>query len=41
VHLIHSGWRSTPEWEEARRWQDQAWDQAFERLEQLANGESA
>ena len=41
VHLIHTGWRSTPEWEEARRWQDQAWSGAFERLEKLVNDESA
>ena len=41
VHLIHSGWRGTPEWEEARRWQGQAWSVAFERLEKLVNGESA
>jgi uncharacterized protein YndB with AHSA1/START domain len=36
VHLIHSGWRSTPEWEEARQWQEQAWTVALARLEQQA-----
>ena len=41
VHVVHSGWRSTPEWEEARRWQGQAWSGAFERLEKLVNGERA
>jgi len=38
VHLVHSGWRSTPEWEEARQWQAQAWHMAFARLERLVNG---
>jgi uncharacterized protein YndB with AHSA1/START domain len=29
VTLLHSGWRSTPEWQEAAAWQDRAWDYAF------------
>ena len=33
VHLVHSGWRSTPEWEEARQWQEKAWGMALEVLE--------
>jgi uncharacterized protein YndB with AHSA1/START domain len=33
VHLVHSGWRSAPEWEEARQWQARAWRVAFEALE--------
>jgi uncharacterized protein YndB with AHSA1/START domain len=33
VHLIHSGWRSTREWEEARQWQARAWGEAFKELE--------
>ena len=37
VHLIHSGWRSSPEWEEARQWQRIAWDGAFKALEKLVN----
>lgn len=37
VHLIHSGWRSAPEWEEARQWQDRAWRAAFQSLEQQVN----
>jgi ADP-ribose pyrophosphatase YjhB (NUDIX family)/uncharacterized protein YndB with AHSA1/START domain len=41
VHLLHSGWRSGPEWEEARQWQGQAWSVAFERLDRLIQGESA
>ena len=38
VHLIHSGWRSTKEWEEARQWQGRAWSKTFEELEKLVNG---
>lgn len=38
AHLIHSGWRSTAEWEEARRWQEQAWRQAFAELVKRVNG---
>ena len=36
VHLIHSGWRSTPEWEEARAWQERAWAGALAKLERTA-----
>ena len=36
VHLIHSGWRSSPEWEEARAWQEKAWTGAFEELKRVA-----
>jgi uncharacterized protein YndB with AHSA1/START domain len=36
VHLIHSGWRSPPEWEEARLWQERAWTGAFKKLEGVA-----
>jgi len=32
VHLIHSGWRSAPEWEAARVWQERAWLGALARL---------
>ncbi|MEC9407508.1 MAG: SRPBCC domain-containing protein [Pseudomonadota bacterium] len=35
VHLVHSGWRRTPDWEEARQWQARAWSVAFEQLEAL------
>ncbi len=34
VHLIHSGWRSSVEWEEAGQWQDRAWGFAFQALEE-------
>jgi uncharacterized protein YndB with AHSA1/START domain len=39
VHLVHSGWRSSAEWEEARLWQGHAWRGAFEELEKLVNDE--
>jgi len=41
VHLIHSGWTSTGEWEEAWQWQDGAWGIAFAELEKRVNGGSA
>jgi uncharacterized protein YndB with AHSA1/START domain len=34
VHLVHSGWRSAPEWEEARQWFVKAWEYAFNQLEE-------
>ena len=33
AHLIHSGWRSGPEWEDARQWFERAWSAAFEQLQ--------
>ena len=33
VHVIHSGWRSSEEWEEARVWQEKAWIKVLETLE--------
>ena len=41
VHLVHSGWRSGPEWSEARAWQERAWATAFAALERLADHRSA
>ena len=38
VHLIHSGWKSSAEWEEARLWFEKAWDSAFEELRKQVNG---
>ena len=38
VHLVHAGWRRTPDWEEARAWQEQAWTYAFEALSRRVNG---
>jgi uncharacterized protein YndB with AHSA1/START domain len=32
AHLIHSGWRSAPQWEEARQWFENSWSSAFEEL---------
>jgi uncharacterized protein YndB with AHSA1/START domain len=40
VHLVHSGWRSTPAWEEARAWQERAWRSAFSELQKRAQGEA-
>ena len=37
VHLIHSGWRGSADWEEARQWQNRAWEIAFEKLEKQVN----
>ena len=36
VHLVHSGWRSSPEWQEARTWQENAWTAALTELERVA-----
>jgi uncharacterized protein YndB with AHSA1/START domain len=37
VHLVHSGWRGTPEWDEARQWQERAWNVAFDELDKQIN----
>jgi uncharacterized protein YndB with AHSA1/START domain len=37
IHLIHSGWGESSEWEEARIWFDKAWQAAFDRLQKLVN----
>jgi uncharacterized protein YndB with AHSA1/START domain len=34
VHLVHTGWRGTPEWEEAREWFVRNWKGAFAELEE-------
>lgn len=34
VHLVHTGWRSSDEWEEARLWFDVAWKNALHTLQQ-------
>ncbi len=41
VHLVHSGWGSGDEWEQARLWFDRAWGLAFGALEGLVNGDGA
>lgn len=38
VHLVHSGWRSSPEWGEARQWFVNAWKQAFGELKKKIEG---
>jgi uncharacterized protein YndB with AHSA1/START domain len=37
IHLIHTGWGSTREWEEARLWFDKAWVEAFLKLQKYVN----
>jgi hypothetical protein len=37
VRLVHSGWRSSAEWEEARQWFDRSWNVALEQLEHRVN----
>ena len=41
VHLIHSGWRSTDSWEEARQWFEVSWRGAFAELEKQVNAVAA
>jgi uncharacterized protein YndB with AHSA1/START domain len=41
VFVIHSGWRSSGEWEEARQWFDRAWRVVLEQLEHQVNTGSA
>ncbi len=36
INLIHSGWRNSPEWEDARQWQERAWAGALAELARLA-----
>lgn len=37
IYLIHSGWRNSAEWEEARQWQERAWGLALKELEKRVN----
>ncbi|MGF1672016.1 MAG: SRPBCC domain-containing protein [Balneolaceae bacterium] len=37
VTLIHTGWRNTPEWDEARRYFENAWRGAFEQLQRVVS----
>ncbi len=39
VHLVHAGWRDTPQWEEAREWFVGNWERSFKALEELAEGQ--
>lgn len=38
VHLIHTGWRSSAQWEEARQWFESSWRSAFTELSNQING---
>ena len=38
VHLLHTGWRDTPEWEEARQWFDKSWRMALTELDKYVTG---
>jgi len=37
VHLVHTGWHSSREWEEARQWYDEAWEKALAKLRSIVN----
>ena len=39
IHLLHTGWRDSPEWEEARQWFDKVWKMALEELQRYAGKE--
>jgi uncharacterized protein YndB with AHSA1/START domain len=34
VHLVHTGWGSSEDWEKARLWFDRAWKESFDRLKE-------
>lgn len=38
VHMLHTGWRATPDWEEARVWFGRAWSGCFPVLQKLVEG---
>ena len=37
VYLIHSGWKDSAEWQEAKLWTGKNWDNAFERLKKYVS----
>ena len=37
VHLLHTGWRDTSEWEEAKQWFDKAWAMSLSKLQKYVN----
>jgi len=39
IHLLHTGWRASPEWEEARQWFNMTWKMALEELQRYAGEE--
>jgi uncharacterized protein YndB with AHSA1/START domain len=36
VHLLHIGWRDTPDWEKAREWFEKTWTTALSNLQKYA-----
>jgi uncharacterized protein YndB with AHSA1/START domain len=40
IHLLHTGWRNTAEWEEARKWFENAWTTALLELKKRVNSAS-
>jgi uncharacterized protein YndB with AHSA1/START domain len=38
VHLVHTGWRSSSDWQEAREYFSRAWKHALAELEAQVNG---
>ena len=41
VHLLHTSWRDTPEWEEARQWFDKAWAMVLSELQKYVGGDES
>lgn len=41
VHLLHTGWRDTSEWEEARQWFEKAWAMTLSELQKFAGGDES
>lgn len=37
VHLVHSGWGTTPEWQQARKRFQKSWNGAFQYLQKIVN----
>lgn len=37
VHIIHTGWRDSSEWEQARKYFERAWTNVFEELGKVVN----
>jgi len=41
VHLLHTAWRDTTEWEEARQWFDKAWEMVLSKLQNYVSEANA
>jgi hypothetical protein len=37
VHVVHDGWKSGGEWEEAKTWHKRAWEEVLSELESYLN----